>query len=106
MGASQRRYDHLARATSVEEVVSITRDYLAGWSAAELEGLPDRCRPAWVRSPADVERWADLFAEEMGVAMLDPEDERRLDRLASHFLIAAVRIRTIEQDREPLRAAA
>ena len=88
-------YEQLSKAATVEDVVRVTCDYLAGWSRQELERLPDNCRPAWVRGPHDIELWADRLAIESGKAMLILEDERRLDRLTSHFLIASVRIRQL-----------
>ena len=91
----QTRYAELAAATSVDEIVLVTRDYLAGWSRQELERLPDNCRPAWVRGVQDVEHWADVLAVESAKAMMVLEDERALDRLTSHFLIASVRIRQL-----------
>ena len=95
MEAMHTRYEELSRATSIEDIVRVTSDYLAGWSRQDLERLPDTCRPAWVRSPQDIELWADRLAAEAPRAMLILEDERRLDRLTSHFLIASVRIRQL-----------
>jgi hypothetical protein len=62
------------RAESVEDVVRVTSDYLAGWSRQELERLPDTCRPGWVRSPQDIELWADRLTAESAKAMLILED--------------------------------
>jgi hypothetical protein len=89
------KYAELSKAQSVDDVVRVTCDYLAGWSRDDLERLPDTCRPAWVRGPQDIELWADRLADEAKHAMLVLEDERRLDRLTSHFLIASVRIRQL-----------
>lgn len=91
----QTKYAELAAAASEDEIVRVTRDYLATWTRQELERLPDHCRPAWVRGAADIETWADRLAAESGKAMLVLEDERRLDRLTSHFLIASVRLRQL-----------
>lgn len=91
----ETKYDELSKAKSVEDVVRVTCDYLAGWSRHDLERLPDTCRPAWVRGPQDIELWADRLAAEAGRAMMVVEDQRRLDRLTSHFLIASVRIRQL-----------
>ena len=90
------KYQELAKATSVAEIVQLTREYLATWSVEELERLPDSCRPGRVRSPQDIETWADRLTDESGKAALFLEDERKLDRLTSHFLIASVRMRQIE----------
>ena len=91
----ENRYDELSRATSVDEIVRVTRDFLATWSSDELERLPDHCRPAWVRSPHDIERWADHFQDVVPRTAVMVEDERKLDRLTSHFLIASVRMRQL-----------
>lgn len=92
----ENRYEQLGGADTVEEILAVTREYLATWHRHELECLPAHCRPTRVDSPHDIEQWADLLAAEAGdrrAAMID--EERRLDRMASHFLIAAVRIRRL-----------
>jgi hypothetical protein len=88
-------FEELSRAVSVAEVVSVTRHYLATWSREELERLPDSCRPAWIRGVQDIEAWADRLVDISGKAAMFMEDERKLDRLTSHFLIASVRIRQL-----------
>ena len=90
------KYQELSKATSVAEIVQLTREYLATWSVEDLERLPDSCRPGRVRSPQDIEAWADRLTDESGKTALFLEDERKLDRLTSHFLIASVRMRQIE----------
>jgi hypothetical protein len=91
----ESKYHELSRARSVAEILDVTRDYLASWSRDELERLPDSCRPAWVDSPHDIEAWADRLVVEAGRTPLFMDDERKLDRLTSHFLIASVRIRQL-----------
>ena len=87
------KYDALSKAGTIEEIVRVTSDYLKSWSSEELERLPDSCRPNWVRTTHDVEFWADRLVEESEKAVLYMEDERKLDRMTSHFLIASVRLR-------------
>ena len=94
---AETKYDELSKAQTVDDVVRVTCDYLAGWSRDDLERLPDTCRPAWIRGAQDIELWADRLAAEAANAMMVLEDERRLDRLTSHFLIASVRIRQLAQ---------
>ena len=89
------KYDALSAARSVEEVVSLTRDYLTSWSREELERLPDSCRPGRVSTSGDIEYWADRLADESEKALLFLDDERKLDRMTNHFLIASVRIRQL-----------
>ena len=88
------KYTELSKAGSVDEILSVTRDYLSGWSRDELAGLPADCRPGRVLSREDIERWADRLLEATHGHMLI-ENEARLDRLTNHFLIASVRIRQL-----------
>ena len=89
------KYDALSSASSIEDVVRVTRDYLRSWSREELERLPDSCRPGRVQSSQDIEFWADRLAVEADKAVLFLDDERKLDRMTNHFLIASVRIRQL-----------
>lgn len=88
-------YAELSKAVTVAEVLDLTRQHLASWSTDELDRLPDSCRPAWVRGVQDIEAWADRLVDLSGKSALFMEDERKLDRLTSHFLIASVRIRQL-----------
>ena len=89
------KYQEMSKATSIEEVVRLTHDFLCTWSLQDLDRIPDSFRPASVRCPEDIELWADRLSCEAGKAALFLEDERKLDRLTSHFLIASVRIRQL-----------
>lgn len=100
------KYDALSSARSVEEIVRLTRDYLTSWSREELERLPDSCRPGRVSSSGDIEFWADRLADQAEKAVLFLDDERKLDRMTNHFLIASVRIRQLAPVRVQHPAAA
>ena len=91
----QPRYHELSRASSIDEVLEVTRDYLATWSSKELESLPPACRKVRVEEAPDIETWSDRLSEEVRRAILLSEDESRLHRLVSHFLIASVRMRQL-----------
>ena len=91
------KYQELSNAKSAAEIVDVTRAYLASWSAEELERLPDACRPGRVKSPEDIEMWADLLSSQSVKTPLFLDDERKLDRMASHFLIASVRLRQLNK---------
>lgn len=87
-------YDQLSRARTVDDIIHVTRTYLSSWSPEELNALPEDCRPSRVLGPQDIEHWADrLLAASQRALLLD--DERRLDRLTSHFLIASVKLRQV-----------
>ena len=91
------RYAELSKATTVDEIVSVTSAYLAACAPEVLERLPANCRPSRVQDSRDIEEWADRLASESRHARLFMEDERTLDRLTNHFLIASVRIRQISK---------
>ena len=91
----ESKYDALSAARTIEEIVQLTSEYLESWTLEELDRLPVRCRPGWVKSRHDIEFWADRLSVESGKAPLFLDDERKLDRLTSHFLIASVRMRQL-----------
>jgi hypothetical protein len=100
-------YSALAEAGSIDEIVRVMSRYLNSWSIEELERLPENCRPDWVRCRQDIESWADRLVRSSTVAMYT-EDERHLDRMVSHFLVASVRARLLDRPAAPMmvRAAA
>ena len=94
-------YADLSKAATVEEVIGVTRAFLASWTPEELASLPPECRPSRVHAPQDIEHWADRLLVASKAALL-ADDERRLDRLTTHFLIASVKLRQVR----PARLAA
>jgi hypothetical protein len=89
------KYDELSSAGSVKEILRVTDEYLSTWSSEDFARLPATCRPDGVRSYEDIEFWADRLKDESEKAILFVEDEHRLDRLTTHFLIASVRLRQV-----------
>jgi hypothetical protein len=89
------KYDALKHAGSIADVIQATASFLASWSRDELERLPDSCRPGWVRDGNDIEYWADRLLVESARAQLFMDDERKLDGMMNHFLIASVRLRQL-----------
>jgi hypothetical protein len=86
-------YEGFARAQTTEDIVRETRSYLESWTLDELLSLPEGCRPTRVRSPQDIELWADRLLKASRRAQLIQDDERRLDRITNYFLIASVKLR-------------
>lgn len=103
------RHRELFEAGSIDEVLRVTRDYLRALGPAG-DCIPPDCRPAPLREAADIELWADRLnrASESQCTLTD--EANALDRLASHFLIASLRVRQLRPSgataREELRAAA
>ena len=88
-------YLKLSAARSAEEIVDLTRAYLEEWTHEDFQLLPAGCRPARVRSPEDIEQWADHLSTEAKRAASISEDEVRLEALTNHFLIASVMLRQL-----------
>lgn len=86
-------YDELSTAESVDDIVRVTGEYLSSWSSEEIARLPATCRPGGVNTYEDIEFWADRLKDESERAVLFLDDEHKLDRLTTHFLIASVRLR-------------
>ena len=89
------KHTELSLASTVDEILAVTREYLSGWSREDLAGLPDHCRPGRVKDRGDIELWADHLLGATRTEKLVIENEARLDRLTNHFLIASVRIRQL-----------
>ena len=89
-------YNELSKASSIDEILAATRDYVSGFSGEDLAGLPPHCRPGAVQDREDIEVWADRLLEAMRTKMFVIENEARLDRLTNYFLIASVRIRQLD----------
>jgi hypothetical protein len=89
------KFDALKHAATIADVIHATSSYLASWTRDELERLPDSCRPAWVRDTTDIEFWADRLLAESARAQLFIDDERKLDGMTNHFLVASVRLRQL-----------
>lgn len=90
-------YEALREARTIDDLVRATSNYLKSWPREHLDRLPASCRPGWVRTGHDIEFWADRLYAESGNAALVSDDERRLDRMTNHFLIASVRLRQIAE---------
>ena len=91
------QFEALREARTIDDLVRATSNYLKTWSREDLERLPASCRPGWGRTGHDIEYWADRLFTESSSAALVSDDERRLDRMTNHFLIASVRLRQIAE---------
>ena len=97
LSTMNNQFEALREARTIDDLVRATSNYLKTWSREELERLPASCRPGWVRTGHDIEYWADRLFTESSRAALVSDDERRLDRMTNHFLIASVRLRQIAE---------
>ena len=87
-------YLQLSEAATIEEILRVTREYVQR-ARATLAELPPEYRPAGLRSARDIELWADRLNEASEKLRPLTEEQTDLDRLASHFLIASLRVRQL-----------
>ena len=92
-------------AATEEELVGITRDYLACWSPEEISRLPAECRPGRVRDGDDIAQWAFELTSRHLSRSVPAEDHALLLKMMLFVNEAAERLarlkaaaRTVETD--------
>ena len=89
-------------AATEDELVGITRDYLACWSPEEVARLPLACRPGRVRDGEDIGQWAfELTSCHLGGGV-PPEDEPMLLKImlfASEAADRFAKLKAVERAR-------
>ena len=91
----ERRVDEVA---SVEEVVAVTRDYIASFSPEYLGRLPEDCRPVHIKYPDDIEFWAQRLAQSYCTENDQPVDGDLLHDLLDYFLHALIRLAQLHRN--------
>ena len=91
----ERRVDQVV---SVEEVVTVTRDYLASFSPEYLGRLPADCRPGHIKYPDDIEFWAQQLAHRYCKENDEPVDGDLLRDLLDYFLHAVIRLAQLHRN--------
>lgn len=91
-----RWHSQVESASSVEEVVALTRDYIATLTPKQLARLPERCRALRVKAEDDIEYWTFRLSSIPGAERL-PGDF--VQDLFMHFLHASLRIAQIHRAR-------
>ena len=81
---------------TVEEVVKLTRDYVATLTPEQLALLPERCRPLRVKAEDDLEYWTFKLSAVHADERAQPA---MLHDLFMHFLHASLRITQIHRAR-------
>lgn len=91
-------FRQLDKATSVAEVVAITRDFFALWSPEEIVQLPASCRPARFRDAADVEDLHRRAVEEFRSTRATGSELVLLKKLAGFMGRACMRIAQLNSE--------
>lgn len=81
---------------SVDEVVKLTREFVATLTPDQLARLPERCRPIRVKAEDDLEYWTMKLS---AVRTTDGGDGRLVHDLFMHFLHASLRVTQIHRAR-------
>jgi hypothetical protein len=85
----------LDRATTPEEVVAISRDYLSTWTPEELARLPRGCRPGRLREPEDIEELHACSFDAYHATRASGAELTALQRLTSFIVQASQRIASL-----------
>ncbi len=80
--------DRLDDAFTEAEVVGVVRDYVARLSLAEIELLPERCRPGRIHGAEDLSEYALELARTEG----SDENAERVRRLSAFLSSATMRL--------------
>ena len=89
-------FRQLDRASSVADVVRVTRDYLATWEPEELGLLPADCRPRRLKSHEDIEALHACLVDEYRRTRLEGDPLSALQRLTSFVVRASVRVAQLQ----------
>jgi hypothetical protein len=93
-------------ASTEEEVVSATRDYVATWTPEEIARLPDDCRPGRIRDGEDIGRWAFDLATAHCAMNVEGDQEELLTKMLVFVTHAAGRLAEIKAANAPDMEAA
>ena len=73
----------LAIAPTEEDVIRVTREYVATWGPEQIAQLPAECRPGKIRDGEDIGRWAyDLARAHCSLRFTGEEDQLLASLLA------------------------
>ena len=91
-------HGRLNAATSEDDVVAITRDYVALWSPEELVELPADLRPSKIVDAGDVNDYAlALVQAQMGQSL---EAESSIHKMGDFFTSASLRLTQLLRSKE------
>ena len=83
---------------SAEQVVALTRDYLASFSPEYLGRLPADCRPTRIKYEDDIEYWAHQLAQRYSGKHEERVDGDLLHELRDYFLHALIRLAELHRN--------
>jgi len=94
-------HSRVESAPTVDDVVSLMRDYVASLTPEQLAHLPERYRPMRVKAEDDLEYWTFRLSSVPQGERVDPTF---VHDLFMHFLHASLRVTQIHRERAAARA--
>jgi len=85
-------YRHIDEARSVEQVVAVTRDFLASWTPQEVARLPIACRPTRIRDESDVLDLHDRLVDEYRTTRSSGDELTALQLITGVMVRASLRL--------------
>lgn len=82
----------LEDAAWADQILSVTRDYLATFGPERLARLPAECRPGRIKGEDDIAYWSCKLAQYHHRDPLAPIDVELMQELLNYFLHAWVRL--------------
>jgi len=83
---------------SAEQIVDLTRDYLASFSPEYLGRLPPDCRPVSIKYEDDIEFWAHHLSQRYSGGSDQPVDGELLHELRDHYIHALIRLAELHRN--------
>jgi len=76
-------------ARSQEELVALSREYLASWYHGDLAQIPEECRPSRIHDVDDLHYWSERLAEGFCEGALHGEKPDLHRQMLTFFMTAA-----------------
>jgi len=84
-------------AASIDKVVELTRDYIAGITPERIARLPEMCRTLRVKAEDDIDYWTLKLSQRHTLPAQERIDGELLQDIFDHFLHASLRISQIHR---------
>jgi hypothetical protein len=93
-------FQEIDHATTEAQLVATTRDLCALYSPRELAPFPEDCRVIRIDGVADIPRWREKLARNLGPAREHAENAAKLDDLVQCFEHASERLDALRPQAE------
>jgi hypothetical protein len=84
-------------AASIDEVVGLTRDYVATITPERMAQLPEMCRALRVKAEDDIDYWTLKLSQRHAFPAQPRIDDELMQDIFDHFLHASLRISQIHR---------